>query len=374
VYNIIAALEHNHRICIIDLVNFSDLELEEISAAMQRPFPALTRLRLDANNRAQPDIPASFLGGFAPSLRELYLSCISFPTLPKLLLSATRLVRLDLRFIPDYGYISPEAMVTALSVLSELEKLRIEFEFPEYLLDHKSLPLPTRALLPALTKFQFEGISRYLEGLVASIDAPLLNYLRMTFDLHDIFDTPQLTQFIGRTPNLKTHKKAYLVFSDYEILVTFPQTFDGALKLRISCGQLLDAQLSSLAEVFGSSFFPQAFIHAVEHLYIFGDLWQQKGVGSSRWLELFHPFTTVKGLHITQGFAPRIAPALQELTGERSTDVLPALQTIFLEDPLSSGLVLDDTGRLSGYPISVSRWGREEYEFTYGSDDDIDCV
>jgi hypothetical protein len=380
--NIIAALEQNHRICTIELINLSGSELETFSAAMQQPFPALTRLRLEPDDQPPPEIPASILGGSAPSLQELYLSCTSFPGLPNLLLSATHLVRFDFRFIPDSGYISPEAMVTGLSTLSRLENLWIEFGSPQYFPDRKSIPLPTRALLPALTEFRFEGVSDYLEDLVAWIDAPLLNYLRMSFFHQPIIDTPQLAQFISRTPNFKAHNNAYVGISRPEITITFPQTFDGALKLRILCSQL-DEQLSSLAQVCSTSFsILQAFVPAVEHLYIL-DYWNwnwEDSIENSQWLELFHSFTAVKGLYVAQRFAPRIAPALHELAGDGVTEVFPALQTIFLEEPLPSGPVLKDivqfsaTRHLAGHPIAISRWARKEYDFSYESDAEIDGV
>jgi hypothetical protein len=129
---------------------------------------------------------------------------------------------------------------------------------------------------------------------------------------------------------------------------------------------------SSLARAFRSSFFPQAFIAAVEHLYIYGDLEREEDIDNSRWLELLRPFAAVKSLHITRRVAPRLAIALQELPRERLTDLLPALQTIFLEEPLPSDLVLEETGRLAGYAISVSRCAIEEYEFSYDSDVDVD--
>ena len=50
--------------------------------------------------------------------------------LPKLLLSATHLVRLYLYNIPHSGYISPEVMASCLSVLTRLESLVIRFKSP----------------------------------------------------------------------------------------------------------------------------------------------------------------------------------------------------------------------------------------------------
>ena len=281
-------------------------------------------------------------------------------------MSATHLVRLRLWGIPHSGYFSPEAIVTALSVLTRLESFSIGFKSPRSRPDRKTQRPhpPTRTLLPILTDFAFTGVSEYLEDLVARIDIPLLNKLYITFFHQLIFDTPYLSQFISRTPKFKTHDEARVLFSSSRVWVTLPQTFDGVLELGISCRQS-DWQLSSLAQVCSSSL-PQALIPAVERLYIIQDrtfpLHWQDDVESSQWLELFHPFTAAKDLYISSEFTPRIAPALQELVGERVTEVLPALQSLFLEDLLPPGPVQESIGQfvaarqLASHPIAVSRW------------------
>ena len=64
---------------------------------------------------------------------------------------------------PEAGYISPEAMVAGLAVVTGLETLRIEVQSPGYrLLQDIHLSLPRR-VLPALTEFRFRGVSEYLE-------------------------------------------------------------------------------------------------------------------------------------------------------------------------------------------------------------------
>jgi hypothetical protein len=103
----------------------------------------------------------------------------------------------------------------------------------------------------------------------------------------------------------------------------------------------------------------------VEHLYIteagLSRLRWQEDIENSQWLELLLPFTTVKGLYISREFAPRLAPALQELVRERVTEVLPALQSLFLKEPLP-GPVQETIGQfvaarqLASRPIAVSRW------------------
>ena len=154
--NIFAALTLHDRIRDLDLTYVEDdpyFGLEEVLEALRRPFPELTRLRLGYGDDTMPVVPDSFLGGSAPRLRSLSLLSIPFPGLPKLLLSATRLVYLNLSNITRSGYISPEAMVTGLSMLSRLEKLVIEFETPQSRTARESQcsPPQTRTLLPALT-------------------------------------------------------------------------------------------------------------------------------------------------------------------------------------------------------------------------------
>ena len=142
--------------------------------ALQQPFLALTRLvvlpraRHEAGPWCRGDIvqvqPDSFLGGSAPRLQTLSLDSIPFPGLPKLLLSATHLVRLSLRSVPDSGYISPEVLATCLSVLTRLEDLSIQFQYCSDRISRRPPP-QARTLLPVLTELSISGVSEYLEDL-----------------------------------------------------------------------------------------------------------------------------------------------------------------------------------------------------------------
>ena len=361
--NIVAALEHNDRIRQITLKLFADQQSKSILGAMQEPFPALTTLMLSGDKTA-PDIPDSFFGGSAPHLRSPSLDHILFPGLSKFLLSATDLVHLDLWSIPHTGYISPEAMATCLSALTRLNGLRMEFVSPRSHPNRESRRLPqlTRAVLPNLIRLHFKGVSEYLEDLVARIDAPRLKRLEMKFFHQLILDTPQLVQFITRTPNLKACDQARIYFSDLEVIVTFPRTSsdsNNGFNLTISCRQP-EWQLSAMAQVCSSSF-PPSIIHKVERLYIRKRstmLKWQDDFEDSQWLELLHPFTGVKYLHLSDEFA-RFAPSLRELVGGRTTEVLPALQGLFLEKYPSSGPFKEAIGkfvaarRLFNLPVAV---------------------
>ena len=199
--NIIAVLEHTDRVSLINFTDIRSSDWEILLAAMQQPFPLLSFLRLWPTDE-MPVVPDSFLGGSASCMRTIFLDHVPFPSLPKLLLSTTRLHTLFLLNIPHSGYFSPEAMFTALSTLTSLELLEIEFLSPRSFPDSASRrPLPlTRSVIPVLTYFSFKGVSEYLEELVARIDTPQLNRLFITFLNDVVFDTPQLIHFINRTP------------------------------------------------------------------------------------------------------------------------------------------------------------------------------
>jgi hypothetical protein len=213
--NIIAMLEHRNRVCQIKLRFHSSLLLEKIMAAMQVPFPELTHLVLSSYTETDLVLPDSFLATSAPRLRHLTLRHFLFPALPNLLLSAAHLVDLHLRNIPRSAYIPPETVATLISTLTSLESLSLEFKSAQSRPDWASRrpPPPTRSVLFVLTSFSFQGAKEYIDDLVACIDAPRLNSLFITFIEEFGINTPQLIQFICRTPGLKALKEAHLAFN-----------------------------------------------------------------------------------------------------------------------------------------------------------------
>ena len=164
--DVTAALERPDRIRDIKLAVTGSL-LGIVASVMQEPFPALTNLWLSSKDRNATILPDTFLGGHAPLLQYIYLTGISFPALPTLLLSASDLVYLRLEDIPQGGYISPEAMVTSLAALTRLDSLWIWFKSPTSRLELIYLPFVMRDVLPSLITFNFRGCSDYLEHLLA---------------------------------------------------------------------------------------------------------------------------------------------------------------------------------------------------------------
>jgi hypothetical protein len=354
-------------VCLIDILGVPNSLLKEF-AAMQEPFPALTKLALWSYEENAPVLPDSFLGG-SPRLQKLTLSRIPFPALLKLLLSTHDLVSLYLRDIPRSGYISPSAMVTALSTLTSLDELGLEFLSPRSQADRASRRPPplTRVALPALTTLAFKGDSEYLEDIVSRLEAPLLSDTKITFFNQLIFNTPLLRHFISRTEIVREAYQASILCHESAVLFSlYPRngTDEEGVTLVISC-EPLDWQISSLAQVCSTSFPP---LPTLERLDIDIQNWQDD-MEDTQWLELLRPFTSVKDWHLSEDSVPLIAPALQELSGEGVIEVLPALQNLFFTGPMSSGPVKEAIRKfiaarqLAGCPVTVRHRDNEKWEY-----------
>jgi len=400
--NLIAALERRDRVCKIDLRYYTILESGNFWEAMQEPFLELTHLRLEARGEAsfvnedpelavdrewmehprEQDVSDSFLGGSAPRLQFLRMNAVRLQGLQKLLFSATHLINLHLSDIPDY--ISSQRTATCLSVLTSLQTLSLVFQhyiYPQYQESRHPSP-PTRIVLPALRYFQFAGVSKYLENLVAQIDAPELNKLSITFHKR-VSKPPELAQFVSRMPRLEAPYEARMVFHNIQVAIGFrlpSQIFGNEfLNVGISSGDFrdfpteeLDSQLSSLAQVF-ALLLPT--VSTVETLYIYerssSGLTRSEDTESTRWLELLRPFIALKNLYLPKEFVPRIASALEDLEEGSITELLPSLQNIFMRGLQPSGHIEEGfrqfiaTRRRSGHPIAVSTW--DKYDETWYS-------
>jgi hypothetical protein len=330
---------------------------------MQEPFPALEHLKLEAlyEGYSLPVLSDGLFGGSSPHLQSLELRSISFPALPKLLLSASDLVDLTLWEIPDSGYFSPETLVSCLAVLVNLKSLTIRFQ--SSLSERRHLPPPIRTVLSALTYFEFQGATVYLEDLVAGIDAPLLDSVCISFRSEDDIDISQFGEFMRRTKRFQLLNEAHVKLDYGWVLVTSlppTQTVDEKSGFRIS-SEYPPWVFSSLIQTL-TSFFSSICI--VEHLYIYGPddvLYGWEGI-VVQWLEIFLPFIAVKNLYLSKGVAEFISPDLQELVGESVKIVLPALERIFLEEVEPSGPDEDAIGQfvaarqLLGHTVAVSHW------------------
>jgi len=178
------------------------------------------------------------------------------------------------------------------------------------------------------------------------------------------FDIPLLRDFIGRTQIINVPHQAYTYFSDYEASISLFRRKED-VDFEVLYFEILynpsDSQPSSFARAC-NSLLPT--LPSLEHLRIYesgGSLFPwQHAVELTQWIEVLRPFITVKDLVLDGQAVLSVSSALQGLVGERRvTEILPALQNIFLEGFQSSAPVPECIAEfiaareLSGCPIIV---------------------
>ena len=217
---------------------------------------------------------------------------------------------------------------------------------------------------PFSPSLKFKGANKYLEALVAWIDAPQLSTLYITFSSRIVFGSPILVQFIHRAPSLKAFGKARVFVDDAFTWVNLSSQTPscGELNVRITY-TVLDRLLSFLEQVL-ISFLPplstleDLYIYEVPHLPL--DL-QGNNIENAPWA-LLHPFASVKNLYLSKEFVPRIAHTLKELVRAGPTEVLPILENIFWERLEPSGTVQEGIEQFvaaqqdTGHAIATTCW------------------
>jgi hypothetical protein len=322
--NIMAALEHHDRICDIRL-RVTDSDYERLATVMQKPFPALTNLDLSSYSNVHALVlPDTFLRDSAPRLRSLTLTSIPFPALPQLLLSCNDLSELRLLYTPNFGHISPEAIVTGLSALPRLTYFQIEFRSSQTIRLLPPLTLSVaRTLLPALTEFEFFGGSEYLEDLMARIDTPQLKILTAFYDLQ-VSDI-RVPQLMFHLETLGPFDRADVTFGTYSVSIRLYQSQETEPPQMLELGilQSIPGQLiSSMAQIFLSSFLLLSRVTGLEIRN------HSDQMDNPEWLVLLRPFSAVRTLRLSSRLPPFI---VSSLLGHTSVaEVLPELQSLYL--------------------------------------------
>ena len=364
---VVAALGLNHRVSGIRLEKTSAKGWGTFAPLLQRPFPVLTHLWVKPHLSITRPISRAFLGGSAPCLRDLVLVGIPLPALPELLSSATSLVRLWYNDIPHSGYIPPQAMVTGLSALTRLESLSLTIQSPRDFPGRaiRILPPHTRTLLPALTDLRFQGASEYMEVLATQIDAPSLESLVIAF-YRGVLEVSELGKFVRRADKLSLVDRAEVTLEpdcisvkrSQEVLVgrVDPKT----LILNPACPDW-DFRPLNFAK-FCALFFPT--YSPFERLQIDVPFFWQDVIDDPKWLELLCPFNTMKHLRLDGSVTPPVLKLLKGLAVERSMEVLPALEVVFIPGLQYFGHMREefseflDARQLSGHPVSIHGWER----------------
>ena len=347
-----AALKQSDRVGSISLT-ITDLLLAKFFV-IEKPFSELEELDLLSRDDAQLTLPSIFQWG--PRLRSLRLTRIAIPALSQLP-SSTGLV--DLRLY-EIQHIPPEAFANVPSTMTRLQSLSVHFLSLPPRRNDSGLPPSSgeHVDLPALSHLKYQGASKYLESLVARIDAPRLGDVDITFFKQPTLEALQLGRFIERIESRRQLSQADILFSRGAISIRFSQPdAPTRLGLRIP-GEQIDWQLSSMTQILYQF---SHFLSCVENLGInmTEPPSRQVDVGHEPWLNLIRSFDGAKHFRVAGELATDILRAMCPAGGEHPT-VLPALCDIRIRRPLSMyGPLWDaiqslNTSRwLSGTPVLV---------------------
>ena len=359
--NIITALKESSRVSSIRLTVTSSL-LEKFSA-ISVPFTELEDFVLCSQDKLQMTLRFPNSLNLGPRLRVLHLTRVAIPSFPRLLSPSQDLVDIQLHEIPITGYFSPEAFANALSGTTQVRSLSLHFHSLPPRRNYLGVPPPSgeRVILPALTYLKYRGTSKYLDGIVARIDAPCLGNIDITFFSQPTMDASQLGQFIERIEmqTSPSHAEVETSTDGISISCTSSSIFK-PLRLRISCTQL-DWQLSSLVQVC-DNFSP--FLSRVQYLGIntTKSPSRQNDVDSEQWPELLRPFGGAKDLSVAGELAADILGALRPADegGTTDTTLLPSLHNLRVRTPKlidgpfrDAALSFITSRQLSGRPVDL---------------------
>jgi hypothetical protein len=281
--------------------------------------------------------------------------------LPKLLLSATHLVKLVLYFIPHSGYIPPEAMATSLCV----DQPRVTS--PSFSIPTPTSPFPRKPTFasasahtlypPQSHQNSIQRGQRIFGGDLGPDRCPSTQRIAYSLLRSNHIRHTTTLPVISRRPTLRAPEMGYIAFNSTASIVKFPsQTSDyGVLSMQIPC-TAPEWQLSSLEQVCTSSFH-------VGSLYIFGDRrnpprWQND-VENTTWLELLRPVRRCEEFLPMRGiFTLYCARSARTCWGKNDRSFSRPGE-YFLEGV--SGLLHEGikrfvaARRLSSHPVAVSR-------------------
>ncbi len=310
--------------------------LQKLITATDGEFPILEHLYIVSpiKHNTRVILPQTFQ---APHLRHLILGNFAFQIGSPLLTATGGLVTLSLGWIHPSAYFSPNELLQQLSVMPQLETLRITFHspLPNRDVERQLLrtPLLTHVNLPNLRWFGFKGANAYLEALLLRMTTPFLEKLQIFFFHQLTYSIPNLARFINATENPR-YRKVILGFYDDEASVSiYPR--DGimarAFYVRLHC-RPLDRQVSSMVQILNA---PIPVLSLAEHLTLqfkkfsmSSNSEEHNEVDRTKWHELLSPFTNVKNLQVAHELVGDISGLLKSDNGEPPMGLLPELKEL----------------------------------------------
>ena len=252
---IVLALRHRDRVRRIRF-QMPVSNMIRLITAIDEEFPLLDYLYLAApkDDNANLILPSAFR---APHLRRLVLDNVICPIDSPLLIPAVGLVTLSLLKIHPSAYFSPNVLLQRLSLMPQLETLRIDFHSPvsNRYVQRQLLgtPITTHVPLPNLRWFGFKGSSAYLEALLPRITTPILEKLQVVFFNQLTYSTPHLLQFIRTRENL-TFSTAKITFDEEAVFIrVYPHEGAKIYTFYVELGsRSVDWQVASAAQIFNA--------------------------------------------------------------------------------------------------------------------------
>ncbi|KAH9172534.1 hypothetical protein EDB89DRAFT_888122 [Lactarius sanguifluus] len=351
-----------------DRVSHIDLHLppsilHKFLMLMDEPFSVLKHLSLSSSTDEDTRLvlPRTFL---APNLCHLALLGINLPKRLRFLFSTVSLVTLTFTNIRASGYFHPRLLAARLQFLSQLERLSIGFSIPiprpraeTELLDKRGMPVT----LPNLKHLTFQGVSAYLECLVAQISAPHLKRLEITLFNQIAFSLPHLSHFTNIIEAFKL--PAATVFFGSEVTIAMDhyitQQYGAPFTLRVRCNEL-DWQVDCAAQIC-SALMPALF--GVEELGLrfheqtLPTEWQNGEIDGTTWHELLRAFVGARQLRLCVALSQELSHALQVGYVGSEPGLLPSLWEIVSEShrharDLFSSFI--DARRIAGRPVAIT--------------------
>src|SRR5712672_2462444 len=252
-HNLLFALQHLLRAQEI-MLSASQSILAEMTAAMVEAAPRLEHLTLHSQS-AEFVLPRSFLNGDAPQLRHLILTSVSLARLDPLLASTTSLVSLVLERIPSAAYFSPTSLMVHIRSMPHLQKLSIGFL--------STVPRPgfrgevflprgpiSRVTLPALTQLVYQGVSVYIEALLARVETPLIQDIDITLFNQLTLTIPHICGFIRDLESFRPAcARIDFAQTSAHLIMSGPQPSESPdISPAVSCS-LFDFQVSAMAQI-----------------------------------------------------------------------------------------------------------------------------
>jgi len=330
---IMIALQRRDHVRRIRLRMSSASSLQKLITATDGEFPILEHLYIVSSIKHDTRLilPQTFQ---APHLRHLILGNFAFQIGSPLLTAAGGLVTLSVGRIHPSAYFSPNELLQQLSLIPQLETLRITFHSPVPDDDVErqlvNTPLLTHVTFPNLRWFAFMGATAYLDALLRQMATPFLEKLHISFFNQLTYPVLNLTRFMSATDNLKYHKVTLGFHNDRVFVITYPRegprirTFFVRLDRRY-----LNWQVSSMAQILNA---PIPALSTVEHLTLYKkDSMLSEGhneVDRTKWHELLSPFTNVKNLQVAHELVGDISGLLNSDNGEPPMGLLPELKEL----------------------------------------------